>query len=346
MHRVKRYWRSALYFDNFSGMTTPFPTSRLRRLRASESSRSLVRETRLHRGDFIYPLFVVPGSKVRKEVSSMPGVFNLSVDEAAEEARKVLDAGIPAVILFGVPLEKDAHGSGAYDPNGMIQQAAQALKKAMPDLLVIADTCLCEYTDHGHCGVLEGGTVANDPTLEILGKTAVSQARAGADWIAPSGMMDGMVSTIRSALDGAGFPNTPILSYAAKYASGFYGPFRDAAQSTPAFGDRRTHQMDPANRLEAMREIEIDLAEGADAVMVKPALPYLDIIRDARNRFDVPLAAYQVSGEYAMIKAAGRNGWIDERRVAAEALVSIKRAGTDMILTYYAMEACGWEEVG
>ena len=323
---------------------TPF--QRLRRLRITPQSRSLVRETRLHRGDFIYPLFVVPGNRIRKEVSSMPGVYNLSVDEAVVEAQKVFDLGIPAIILFGIPEEKDECGSSAFAETGIVQRAAAAIKKAAPGLLVIADTCLCEYTEHGHCGMLEEGYVANDPTLEILGQTAVSQARAGADWIAPSGMMDGMVRTIRTALDGAGFINTPILSYAAKYASGFYGPFRDAAQSTPAFGDRRTHQMDPANSREAMREIEIDLEEGADAVMVKPALPYLDIIRQARDRFDVPLAAYQVSGEYAMIKAAGRNGWIDERRVALESLTSIKRAGADMILTYFAMEACGWEEVG
>ncbi len=319
---------------------------RLRRLRTTPQSRSLACETRLHRGDFIYPLFVVPGSGVRKEVGSMPGVFNLSVYEAVEETRKVFDLGIPAVILFGIPEEKDECGSGAFAETGIVQRAAAAIKKAVPDLLVIADTCLCEYTEHGHCGMLEEGYVANDSTLEILGKTAVSQARAGADWIAPSGMMDGMVRTIRTALDGAGFTNTPILSYAAKYASGFYGPFRDAAQSTPAFGDRRTHQMDPANSKEAMREIEIDIEEGADAVMVKPALPYLDIIRQVHDRFNVPLAAYQVSGEYAMIKAAGRKGWIDERRVALETLTSIKRAGADMILTYFAMEACGWEEVG
>ena len=322
------------------------PFQRLRRLRTTPESRNLVRETRLHRGDFIYPLFVVPGSGVRKEVGSMPGVYNLSVEEAAEEARQVDDLGIPAVILFGIPEEKDERGSGAYAEDGIFQRAARAIKQAVPNLLVIADTCLCEYTEHGHCGMIEEGYVANDPTLEILAKTAVSQARAGADWIAPSGMMDGMVRSIRTALDEAGFINTPILSYAAKYASGFYGPFRDAAQSAPAFGDRRTHQMDPANRREALREIETDLTEGADAVMVKPALPYLDILREARDRFDVPLAAYQVSGEYAMIKAAGRNGWIDERRVAVEALTSIKRAGADMILTYFAREACGWEEVG
>lgn len=319
---------------------------RLRRLRATPSSRSLVRETRIHRGDLIHPLFVVPGAKVHREIPSMPGVFNLSVDQIVEEARRIRDAGIPAVILFGVPEEKDAEATGAFFEQGVVQQAASALKQATPDLLVIADTCLCEYTNHGHCGILEGETVANDPTLEALGRTAVSQARAGADWIAPSGMMDGMVAAIRAALDEAGFQQTPILSYAAKYASGFYGPFRDAAQSTPAFGDRRTHQMDPANRREALREIEEDLAEGADAVMVKPALAYLDIIREARDRFDAPLAAYQVSGEYSMIKAAGRNGWIDERRVALETLVSIKRAGADMILTYFALEACNWEEVG
>ncbi len=276
----------------------------------------------------------------------MPGVYNLSVDEVVEEALQVSDLGIPAVILFGIPEEKDECGSGAFAENGIVQRACMALKKAAPNLLVIADTCLCEYTENGHCGMLEEGYVANDPTLEILARTAVSQARAGADWIAPSGMMDGMVMAIRAALDEAGFINTPILSYAAKYASGFYGPFRDAAQSAPAFGDRRTHQMDPANRREALREIETDIAEGADAVMVKPALPYLDILREARDCFDVPLAAYQVSGEYAMIKAAGRNGWIDERRVALEVLTSIKRAGADMILTYFAREACGWEEMG
>lgn len=327
-------------------MSAIYPNLRLRRLRASEGSRNLVRETRLHRGDFIYPLFVVPGSKIRREVSSMPGVFNLSIDEAVEECRKVVDLGIPSVILFGIPEDKDGTGTGAHVDHGIVQQATTAIKKAAPDLLVMADTCLCEYTDHGHCGVLEDGTVLNDSTLEILGKTAVSQANAGADWVAPSGMMDGMVAAIRTDLDRAGFTQVPILSYAAKYASGFYGPFRDAAQSTPSHGDRRSHQMDPANFREAMREIEVDLAEGADAVMVKPALAYLDIIHAARNRFPVPIAAYQVSGEYAMIKAAGRNGWIDERRVALETLVSIKRAGADMILTYFAMEACGWSEVG
>jgi len=327
-------------------MKTPISFSRLRRLRSTPSSRSLVCETRLHRGDFIYPLFVVSGSHVRREIRSMPGVFNLSIDQACEEARHVFDLGIPAVILFGIPDEKDGTGTGAFEEQGIVQQAAGAIKKAVPDLLVIADACLCEYTDHGHCGVLGNCGVDNDPTLELLQKTAVSQAHAGADWIAPSGMMDGMVAAIRAALDEAGFTHVPILSYSAKYASGFYGPFRDAAQSTPAFGDRRTHQMDPANRLEALREIATDIGEGADAVMVKPALAYLDIIREARNRFDVPLAAYQVSGEYAMIRAAGQAGWIDEKRVALETLLSIKRAGADMILTYFAKEACSWKEVG
>jgi porphobilinogen synthase len=305
-----------------------------------------VAETRLHRHDFIYPLFVVPGSKVRKEISSMPGVFNLSVDEAVKECKKIADAGLQAVILFGIPEKKDKKASGAFAKKGIIQQATRAIKKAVPNLLVIVDTCLCEYTDHGHCGPIEKGKIANDSTLEILKKTAVSQAEAGADWIAPSGMMDGMVAAIRAALDDKGFENTPILSYAAKYASGFYGPFRDAAQSAPAFGDRRSHQMDPANAREAMLEIETDIAEGADALMVKPALPYLDIIRMARERFDLPIAAYQVSGEYAMLKAAGEKGWLDERRVALESLIAIKRVGADMILTYYALEAAGWEEVG
>ena len=327
-------------------MTPIYPTQRLRRLRMHPASRNLVAETKLHRHDFIYPLFVVPGEKVRKEVSSMPGVFNLSVDEAVEEGRKILDAGIQAVILFGVPDRKDAAASGAYAPDGIIQRAARALKKTVPSLLIVVDACLCEYTDHGHCGPLEKGEVANDATLELLRKIAVSQAAAGADWIAPSGMMDGMVAAIRSALDENGFETTPILSYAAKYASAFYGPFREAAQSAPAFGDRRSHQMDPANFREAMREIETDLAEGADAVMVKPALPYLDVIKEARARFPAPIAAYQVSGEYAMLKAAGQKGWLDEKRAALESLVSIKRAGADMILTYYALEATAWPEVG
>jgi porphobilinogen synthase len=276
----------------------------------------------------------------------MPGVFNLSVDEAVKECKKIADAGLQAVILFGIPEKKDKKASGAFAKKGIIQQATRAIKKAVPNLLVIVDTCLCEYTDHGHCGPIEKGKIANDSTLEILKKTAVSQAEAGADWIAPSGMMDGMVAAIRAALDDKGFENTPILSYAAKYASGFYGPFRDAAQSAPAFGDRRSHQMDPANAREAMLEIETDIAEGADALMVKPALPYLDIIRMARERFDLPIAAYQVSGEYAMLKAAGEKGWLDERRVALESLIAIKRVGADMILTYYALEAAGWEEVG
>jgi porphobilinogen synthase len=276
----------------------------------------------------------------------MPGVFNLSVDEAVKECKKIADAGLQAVILFGIPEKKDKKASGAFAKKGIIQQATRAIKKAVPNLLVIVDTCLCEYTDHGHCGPIEEGKIANDSTLDILKKTAVSQAEAGADWIAPSGMMDGMVAAIRAALDDKGFENTPILSYAAKYASGFYGPFRDAAQSAPAFGDRRSHQMDPANAREAMLEIETDIAEGADALMVKPALPYLDIIRMARERFDLPIAAYQVSGEYAMLKAAGEKGWLDERRVALESLIAIKRVGADMILTYYALEAAGWEEVG
>jgi porphobilinogen synthase len=304
-----------------------------------------VAETRLHRTDFIYPLFVVPGEKVRREVPSMPGVFNLSIDEAVEECRKVADAGIPAVILFGIPEHKDAQGSGAHGEDGIVQRATKAIKKALPNLLVVVDTCLCEYTDHGHCAPVENGEILNDAALEILQTTAVTQAQAGADWIAPSGMMDGMIMAIRSALDAACLENVPILSYSAKYASGFYGPFRDAAQSTPSFGDRRSHQMDPANSREAIREMETDIAEGADALMVKPALAYLDIIKQARDRFSCPIAAYQVSGEYAMIKFAGKQGLVDERRVALESLISIKRAGADMILSYFALEAAKWPEI-
>ena len=275
----------------------------------------------------------------------MPGVFNLSVDEAAEESQKVADAGIPAVILFGIPETKDEKGSSAYDSSGIIQRASTAIKKTTPDLLVIADTCLCEYTDHGHCGIVEEGEILNDPTLDLIAKTAVSQADTGADWVAPSSMMDGIVSATRSALDRAGHTNVAILSYSAKYASAYYAPFREAAQSTPAFGDRHSHQMDPANRREAMREIATDIEEGADAVMIKPALPCLDVIAEARNRFDAPLAAYQVSGEYSMLKAAAANGWLDERQAALEALTAIKRAGADFILTYYALEATGWKEI-
>ena len=311
---------------------------RPRRLRRTESIRALVRETRLSPDDFVYPLFVCEGEGVRREVSSMPGVFNLSIDHLVTEVEAARGAGVRSVILFGVPDQKDAVGGQAYAEDGITQRAVRAIKREVKDVLVIADNCLCEYTDHGHCGVIDGGEVLNDPTLELLARTAVSQAEAGADIIAPSNMMDGFVAAIRDALDEAGFEQTPIMSYAVKYASGFYGPFREAAGSTPQFGDRRAYQMDPANVREAMREAELDFEQGADILMVKPALPYLDIIRAVRERFDLPVAAYQVSGEYAMIKAAARLGWIDEDRVALESLTSIKRAGAGIILTYFAVE--------
>jgi porphobilinogen synthase len=358
-----------------------FPITRLRRLRRTEALRSLVRETRLTPESFIYPLFVCPGEGVRKEISSMPGVFNLSVDQAVKEAKEAHALGIPGVILFGLPESKDEQASGAWDDNGIVQRATRAIKRELPKLLVIGDVCLCEYTSHGHCGIVKsslgsGGSgrpklaavervhsqvtvraatsvkaaiematealqfeVVNDLTLPILAKTAVSLANAGADVIAPSDMMDGRVSAIRSSLDEAGFSETPILSYAAKFASAFYGPFREAADSAPQFGDRRSYQMDGANLREAMREIETDIAEGADMVMVKPAMPYLDVIAAARQRFDVPLAAYQVSGEYAMIQAAVRNGWLDRDRTILESLTSIHRAGADIILNYFAKDA-------
>jgi porphobilinogen synthase len=316
-------------------------TQRPRRLRRTEALRAIVRETRLAPDDFVYPLFVCEGEGVRKEISSMPGVFNLSVDELVKEVESARKTGVRSVMLFGVPEQKDASGSQAYAEDGITQRAIRALKREVKDTLVIADNCLCEYTDHGHCGVIEAGEVLNDPTLDLLARTAVSQAEAGADIIAPSNMMDGFVEAIRSALDDSGFEQIPIMSYAVKYASGFYGPFREAAQSAPQFGDRRGYQMDPANAREAMREAELDWEQGADILMVKPALPYLDIIRAVRERFDTPLAAYQVSGEYAMIKAAARLGWIDEERVALETLVAIKRAGADIILTYYAKDLAG-----
>jgi porphobilinogen synthase len=333
-----------------------FPVTRLRRLRQSEAMRSFVRETRLTPEGFIYPLFVCPGEGIRKEIRSMPGVFNLSVDEAVKEAREVKALGIPAIILFGLPATKDEKATGAWVDDGIVQQATRAIKREVPGLLVVGDVCLCEYMSHGHCGIIKpvttaqpsgAGTAAaaatdyeivNDATLEILAKTAVSQARAGMDIIAPSDMMDGRVEAIRDALDDAGFINVPVLSYAAKFASGFYGPFREAADSAPAFGDRRSYQMDPANMREAMREIELDISEGADMIMVKPALPYLDVIHEARQRFDLPLAAYQVSGEFAMIEAAARNGWIDRERVMLESLTSIKRAGAEIVLTYFAKD--------
>jgi porphobilinogen synthase len=352
-----------------------FPVTRLRRLRKNEQLRMLVRETRLTPEAFVYPLFVCPGEGVRKEMQSMPGVFNLSVDEAVRTARETAALGVPAVILFGLPETKDEVATGAWAEKGIVQQAARAIKREAPKLIIMGDVCLCEYMSHGHCGVVRkpqapqslgaaaiavrpeekmkaietlaaavgaGGAdyeILNDPTLELLARTSVSLARAGVDIIAPSDMMDGRVAAIRKALDQAEFSNTPILSYAAKFASGFYGPFREAADSTPQFGDRRSYQMDGANLREAMREIEADIEEGADIIMVKPAMPYLDVIAAARERFDLPLAAYQVSGEYAMIEAAARNNWIDRERVMMESLVSIRRAGASIIVTYYAQEA-------
>jgi porphobilinogen synthase len=304
--------------------------------------RRMVRETALGPDDFIYPLFVMPGKGQAEEIPSMPGQFRFTVDRLPAEVEEVARLGIPAVILFGIPEAKDEVASGAYAPDGIVQQAVRAIKRAVPEMVVVADVCLCEYMSHGHCGVVRDGVVDNDATLDLLARTAVSLAEAGADMVAPSDMMDGRVAAIRRALDAQGFPLVPILSYAAKYASAFYGPFRDAACSAPAFGDRRSHQMDPANRREAMREIALDLEEGADAVMVKPALAYLDVLREARRRFDVPLAAYNVSGEYAMVKAAAARGWLDERAIVLEILTAIKRAGADWILTYHAKDACRW----
>jgi porphobilinogen synthase len=316
-----------------------FPTVRMRRLRRNEVLRRMVAETTLSVNDLIYPLFVVEGKGVREPVPSMPGIDRFSVDLLVEECKDVAGLGIPAVILFGIPARKDPLGKGAYAPNGIIPRAVRAIKKDLPGLVVICDVCMCEYTDHGHCGVLDKKEVHNDATLELLAKASVAYAKAGCDMVAPSDMMDGRVMWIRDALDKAKFEDIPIMSYAAKYASGFYGPFRDAAESTPAFGDRRAYQMDPANAFEAIRECELDIVEGADIIMVKPALPYLDVIQRVRSAFDLPLAAYNVSGEYAMIKAAAANGWLDHDRVMMEALTSIKRAGADLILTYFAKEA-------
>jgi porphobilinogen synthase len=298
-----------------------------------------VRETRLSIDDLIMPLFIVPGSRVVNPVASMPGIAQLSIDRAVEECKEIRDLGIPGVILFGIPEQKDAVGSDAYSDDGIIQRALRTLREQVPGLLLITDVCFCEYTDHGHCGIVKGHDVDNDATLEILAKEALSHARAGADMVAPSDMMDGRVGAIRQALDREGFPHIPIMAYAAKFASGFYGPFREAAESTPQFGDRRSYQMDPANGDEALREVEMDIAEGADIVMVKPALPYLDVIRRVKERFGYPVAAYHVSGEYAMLKAAALNGWLDGERVMLEALTGIKRAGADIILTYFAKEA-------
>ncbi len=315
-----------------------FPAYRPRRLRRSEALRRLVRETRVTVEQLIQPLFVVPGSGVEHPVGSMPGIAQLSVDRAAEQCRELADLGVPGVLLFGIPATKDAGGTSAIDPDGVVPRALDAIRRAAPGLLLITDVCLCEYTDHGHCGLLRDGDVDNDPTLEVLAEEALTHARAGADVIAPSDMMDGRVGAIRTALDANGFADLPIMSYAAKFASGFYGPFREAAESTPAFGDRRSYQMDPANGDEALREVALDIEEGADLVMVKPALPYLDVIRRVKERFGWPVAAYQVSGEYAMIKAAVANGWLDEGRVVMETLTAIRRAGADVIITYYARD--------
>ena len=316
-----------------------FPIQRLRRLRSNASMRDLVRETRLDPAEFILPLFVCPGQGVRREIGSMPGNYQMSIDELTSECAEVQSLGIGGVILFGLPETKDETASGAYDDDGIVQRAIRALKRELPRLLVITDVCNCEYTSHGHCGKVVDGDVDNDQTLDWLARSAVSHARAGADIVAPSDMMDGRVAAIRTALDREGFPKTPILSYAAKFASVFYGPFREAAESTPQFGDRRSYQMDPGNGREAMREIELDIEEGADMIMVKPALAYLDLIWQARQRFDVPIAAYQVSGEFSMIVAAARNGWIDQERAMMETLTAIRRAGAGMILTYFAKAA-------
>lgn len=321
-----------------------YPTKRLRRLRYNSTLRDMVRETAVTKNDLIYPLFVVPGSKVNKEVKSMPGVYQMSIDVVVEECKEIEKLGIPAVILFGIPDHKDEVGSGAYDPNGIIQKAVRAIKKETKRLLVITDVCLCEYTSHGHCGVLDGERILNDETVDLLVKESISHAEAGADIIAPSDMMDGRVGAIRKALDDEGFTEIPILSYAVKYASGYYGPFRDAAESAPAFGDRRSHQMDIANANEALREAETDIEEGADIIMVKPAGAYLDIIWRVKEKFHMPTAAYQVSGEYSLIKAAGKMGWIDEERVMMESLTAIKRAGADMILTYFAKDVVKYLE--
>jgi porphobilinogen synthase len=324
----------------------PFPQTRLRRLRATPVLRDLVRETRLDPGDFVLPLFVEEGLDGRAAIAAMPVVDRLSIAGAVAEAGEAHALGIPAVLLFGIPADKDEEGSGAWDDEGAVQLATRAIKAAHPDLLVITDVCLCEYTSHGHCGVVEDGRIKNDPTLELIARTAVSHAEAGADLIAPSDMMDGRVAAIREGLDESGFPETPIMAYSAKYASAFYGPFREAADSTPQFGDRRSYQMDPANVMEAMREVALDVDEGADIVMVKPALPYLDVIARVKGEFGLPVAAYSVSGEYAMLKAAGQLGWLDEERAMIEALTGIRRAGADIIITYFAKDAARLIEQG
>jgi porphobilinogen synthase len=315
---------------------------RHRRLRSSHSMRAMVRENHLRVEDFIYPMFVVEGTNIKKEVPSMPGVFQVSMDLLLDEVKEVDDLDIQSIILFGVPNDKDEIGTGAYHNHGIVQEATRLVKSKYPNILVVADTCLCEYTSHGHCGVIHNQDVDNDESLKLLAKTAVSQAEAGADIIAPSNMMDGFVRVIREALDEAGFTNIPIMSYAVKYASAFYGPFRDAADSTPQFGDRKTYQMDPANRLEALREAESDVEEGADFLIVKPAMSYLDIVRDVRNNFNLPIVAYNVSGEYAMVKAAAQNGWINEKELVLEKLTSMKRAGADLIISYFAKDVANW----
>src|ERR687896_819500 len=322
----------------------PFPVQRLRRTRRTGALRDLVRETRLSPNDFVYPIFVSVGEDVKNPVSSMPGVFQLSISHAVAEAKRAHGLGIPAILLFGIPDAKDEAASGAYDPEGIVQLATRAIKDAVPEMVVVTDVCLCEYMSHGHCGVVEKGTgeVLNDISLELLARTASSQAEAGADVVAPSDMMDGRVAAIRSELDNEGFHNTLIMAYAAKYASAFYGPFREAAESAPAFGDRRSYQMDPANAREALLEVELDIEEGADIVMVKPALPYLDVVRRVKETTNLPLAAYSVSGEYAMVKAASQNGWLDERTVVLEALTGIKRAGADIIISYHAPDVARW----
>jgi porphobilinogen synthase len=316
-----------------------FPSYRARRMRSSDTMRRMVRETSLSPDDFIYPLFVTHGKGVKKEISSMPGNYQQSVENIVKDCQEVHDLGVPGVLLFGIPKKKDAVGSEAYDDHGIVQQAVRAIKDKVPGLMVITDVCLCEYTDHGHCGIVKDGDIQNDPTVDLLCRESLSHVKAGADMVAPSDMMDGRVGAIRETLDESGFGHIPIMSYAVKYASAFYGPFREAAESTPAYGDRRTHQMDPANSREALREAELDVDEGADIIMVKPALPYLDIIHMLRENLDLPIAAYNVSGEFSMIKAAERLGWMDGTRAMMESLTSIKRAGADIILTYFAKEA-------
>ena len=317
---------------------------RHRRLRSSAAMRALVKETYLHKEDLIYPLFVIEGTNIKNEVSSMPGVFQFSLDRLGEEIDEIVALGIKAVILFGLPAEKDEVGSGAFHDHGIVQKATRFIKERHPELLVVADTCLCEFTSHGHCGVVEGDKILNDESLNLLAQTAISQAEAGADIIAPSNMMDGFVTAIRAGLDAAGFEHIPVMAYSVKYASSFYGPFRDAADGAPQFGDRKTYQMDPSNRMEAIREATSDVEEGADFLIVKPALAYLDIIRDVKNNFALPIVAYNVSGEYAMVKAAAINGWIDEKNVVLETLLGMKRAGSDLIITYHAKDVCRWLE--